>query len=369
MNSEQVQQITIKDLGNRLVESLKKSGNPKDASIQWKVMVEHFVYCLSNYDRLIPEAQKITDDSQEQIIAMVENQLPTLPDTVEIRKLKRLTRGTKGKRLFADGYIGILETDLDMTKAPELYKKTRELFKKNLQIIMDFYQDITDNTLSGSAMFCKLSLLGVCIDELLVAFHLSQRSYAGQAFSHIRTLQESLDLVELFDKEPQWADLWTSDKPSKEIWKEFKPFKVREKLGKDEIFGKIYSLLSAGGSHPSFEMLRTRCRMAIEPSPKGNRQFSISIGGIPKTKEAIFVHLFILLSMIMVLAQIINSFGKFLNEIETIETLKTMTDEFTSFVIEFLVRPLENSGQDMSAMKSSILETKESLLRKLQIEK
>ena len=166
----------------------------------------------------------------------------------------------------------------------------------------------------------------------------------------------------MFNKEPRWADLWTSDKQSKEIWKELKPAKVREKLGKDEFFGKIYSLLSGAGSHPSFEMLRTRCRMAVKPSPKGNRQFSISIGGTPKTKEAIFAHVFVLLSMVMILAQIANSFKKFLNEPEIVEILKS-TDEVTGFVVTFLVKPLEDAGQDMSDIKKFVLDTKEKLLK------
>ncbi len=363
MSTDQDKKITLQNLGTRLVESFKTSGDPKDSVIQWKIMVEHLTYCLSNYDHLTPEAQKVTDDLQEQLTVVVEEQMTAMPDTIEKRKMKRLSRGARGKRLFADGYIKVLETSLDATKTHAIYQKTRELFTKNLQIIMDLYQDITDNTLSGPAMFCKLSLLGICIDELLVAFHLSQRSYAGQSFSHIRTIQECLDLVELFNKEPKWAVLWTSDEQSKEIWRELKPSEVRKKLGKDEIFGKIYSLLSSSGSHPSFEMLRTRCRMAVKLSPKGNRQFSISVGGTPKTKEAIFAHVFVLLSMVMVLAQMANSFKKFLNDTEIMETLKSMTDEFTGFVIEFLVKPLEDAGRDMSDMKKSVLDTKEKLLK------
>lgn len=365
MSTNQNRKITLQDLGTRLVDSFKASGNPKDSLVQWKVMVEHLMYCLSNYDHLEPEAQKVTDDLQEQLTAMVEEQLEAMPDTIEKRKIRRLSRGSKGKRLYSDGYIKVLESPVDTAKVHAIYNKTRELFAKNLQIIMDFYQDITDNTLNGPAMFCKLTLIGVCIDELLVAFHLSQRSYAGQSFSHIRTIQECIDLVELFNKEPKWADLWTSDKPSKEIWKDLKPSKVREKLGKDEVFGKIYSLLSGSGSHPSFEMLRTRCRMAIKLTPKGHRQFSVSVGGTPKTKEAIFSHLFVLLSMVMVLAQMANSFKQFLNEAEIVETLKSMTDEFTGFVIEFLVKPLEDAGKDMSDMKKSVLDTKEKLLKGL----
>ncbi|GEM_PF-540371 len=363
MSSASDAKIDLEELGERLRASLKTSSNPKDSTILWKISVEHLIYCLSNYDRLTPEAKKVTDDLNKQMMALVEEQLPFLPDTAEKRKLKLLSRGAKGKRLFATGYIKILENPLNTTTTHPLYKKARELAEKNLQVIMDFCQDIMDSTLNGPAMFCKLSLLGVCIDELLVALHLSQRSYAGQVFSHIRTIQESLELIELFNKEPKYADLWASDKSSKEIWQQLKPSKVRKKLVKDEIFVKIYSLLSEAGSHPSFEMLRARCKMEVNLSPKGNRQFAISIGGTPKTKEAIFAHVFVLQSMIMVLAEIANSFGKLLNEAELTEAMKNIADEFTNFVIEYLVKPLEDCGQDISAMKMSILDIKNELLR------
>jgi len=59
--------------------------------------------------------------------------------------------------------------------------------------------------------------------------------------------------------------------------------------------------------------------------------------------------------MVMVLAQVINSFGKFLNESEVIEILKNMTDEFNNFVIDFLVKPMEDAGQDMFLLLNSML--------------
>ena len=52
-----------------------------------------------------------------------------------------------------------------------------------------------------------------------------------------------------------------------------------------------------------------------------------------------------------------------LNEPEIVEILKSMTDEFTGFVVTFLVKPLEDAGRDMSDMKKSVLDTKEKLLK------
>lgn len=359
--------ISIRDLGARLVESLKNTSNPRDPTNQWKVMMEHLVYSLSNYDRLTPEAQKVTDDLEKQVISLVDQQLQYMPDTLETRQLRRATRGAKGERLFATGYINALESPL--SSPTELFQKTRIVFEKHLQLIMDLYQDISDNTLSGPANFCKFSLLGICIDELLVAFHLSQRSYATQTFSHIRSIQEAIDLVELFNKEPQWVGLWISDKPSKEIWDELKPSQVRKKLGKDETFAKIYSLFSVTGTHPTFEMLRAKCRKGIGLSPKGNPQFSISIGGMPRTKESISTPIFLLFSLVMVLVQMINSFGRYLNEQEVLKILNEVTNDFLTFFEDCYIKPIKDSGADLQEMEGAIQEIKSELLSHLNVDK
>ena len=51
-----------------------------------------------------------------------------------------------------------------------------------------------------------------------------------------------------------------------------------------------------------------------------------------------------------------------LNEPEIVEILKS-TDEVTGFVVTFLVKPLEDAGQDMSDMEKFVLDTKEKLLK------
>jgi hypothetical protein len=47
----------------------------------------------------------------------------------------------------------------------------------------------------------------MCIDELVTAFHLAQHGFANQAYTHTRTVFESLNLVELFVKDASFADL------------------------------------------------------------------------------------------------------------------------------------------------------------------
>jgi len=85
--------------------------------------------------------------------------LPNLPDTVETRKIKRLNKGVKGERLSAKAQLDDLENPVK--NVTELHLKTRTFFENQLQIIMDFYQDILDNTSKGPAVFSKVSLLSV----------------------------------------------------------------------------------------------------------------------------------------------------------------------------------------------------------------
>ncbi len=363
--NEKTTQITVKDIGDRLVESLKNSGNPQDPANQWKVIMGHIMYGLSNYDQLTSEAQKVTDDLNQRALTFIEQQLPNLPDSVKTRQLRRATRGAQGKRLHAAGYINALESPQNDLK--DLFKKTRELFEKHLQFTMDLYQDVSDNTFGGVVNFCKYSLIGVCIDELIVAHHLCQHSYAAQAFSHIRSVQEAIDLIELFNKEPKWADLWAGDEPSKKVWEELKPSKVRKKLGRDETSGRIYSMFSVSGTHPSFEMIRSKCLKSAELSSKGNPQFSISIGGTPHTKEAVCSPIFLLFSLTMVFVQLLNSFGRFLHEQETLKILGEISNDFLSFFENNYIKPLKESSPEFKEMEEAIQKIKDDLLRGLNI--
>lgn len=343
--------ITKEDLSKKLTELVASAGDLKDPSNQWKWLMSHFQYCLANYENLTPEAQQLVDGFQEQVLNYMETQLPAMPDSILARQLRRSLKGAKGKRLFAQGYIKVLESPVDSPNV--LQKRSREIFEKRLQVIMDFVQDISEHKGSGPANFCKYALVSVCIDELLVAFHLLQKAYAAQTFSHLRTVQEALDLIALFYKEPKWADLWISDKPFKDVWAELKPGKVRAKLGKDHIFGKIYSLFSAQGSHPSFEMLRARCRSKV--NPKGERPLiSISIGGTPWSKEVIFGHVFLILLTCILLWETVLNFEDRLNKEEAKQEVIEAFKDFSDLFIETLIKPLQSRGRDLKEMEQSI---------------
>jgi len=354
------EQNADKAVNDHLIETLKRGTN--DPGTFFKAIMEHLAFSLSNYDHLSPEAKERTNALTSSILLSLEEQAASMPDTVEIRQWRRSIRNAKGERLTAGHFIQSLEGPV--AKLPALYQKSAALFEKHLQVILDFLQDIMEHTLSGPAEFCKVGLIGVCVDELLAAQHLARHSYAGQVMSHLRTVQEALDLIELFNKDPQAVDLWTSDQSWQEVWTKLKPGKVRGALDKDPVFGKIYGLFSNVGSHPSFEMVRNRSRNEGK-SNQGNPKIVLMLGGTPGTREAIFGHIFLAMSLVMLLVQISNTCHRYLNEKEVVGSLQNLISEFTDLVVDNLIKPLEGTNIETSAAMASALKLRNDALKGL----
>ena len=241
MADEKQELITPEMLKKRFAEKLKGIKQDDGPAIQ-KVLSDSMVYSLTNYDRLTPEAQKIVDEQTVIIRNHLENILKGLPDHVLVRQGKRLLRGSKGKRWHVNLCIDYLEKPVQSPTEIGLRGKT--IFDKYMQTIIDIYQDVLEHTHSGIATWSQLALFSMCFDELFVAFHLSQRSYAQQVFSHLRTIQEALDLINLFRIKPEESTLWTSDKDWRIVWEELRPRKVKKKIGSEDVFGKFYHITS-----------------------------------------------------------------------------------------------------------------------------
>lgn len=348
--------VTSEILKERFIEKLKGL-KQKGGLEMWTVLVDHMIYSLGNYDRMTPEAQKITDEQNAIMIKHVEDSIKGLPDDVMIRQANRFIRGSKGKRWHVNLCIEQLEKPVQSLN--EIESRCKSIFEKYMQPMVDMYQDILEHTHSGTVTFSQIALLGMCFDELFVVFHLSQRSYAQQAYSHLRTIQEALDLINLFRVKPEEADLWTSDEDWHKIWKELKPGKVKEKIGSEDVFGKFYHLFSDIGTHPSFNMMRLRCRMLRERSANGNPLFYISLGGTPKTKEAYFCHVFLVLSIVQILSCLLTVFNKYLNMKEIQSILEGLFTDFRDMFIDTLVKPLDDkaAAQKIEGIFASLLES------------
>lgn len=335
MADNNINQITLEMLHSRMTNSIKTL-DKSDASAQWTAICENAMFMLSNYDKLTTDAKKCADGVVELLAKQIEDITIQLPDSSTTRKLKRLARGSKGRRIHIPSCMQALMKPVDSPS--DLCNRTKVILGRYLQDAADFYQDIAENALSGPAQFSQLSLFGMCIEELLIAFHLCERSYAQQVFAHLRTIEESLDLIALFSKYPEDATIWTSDEDSKKIWGKLKPSKVRTKLGDSTSSGLFYHVFSDLGTHPTFNMMRMKCRVSRETMEGTRPRITVSFGGIPNTKEAFFAHIFIILSLLRLLGLMVSMFTRYLNMEEAQDVLIGLTADFKNLLADCLVK-------------------------------
>ena len=110
-------------------------------------------------------------------------------------------------------------------------------------------------------------MLFSCVHELVVCFHLAQHGYINQAYTHIRTVFESLNRVELFVRDESYASLWCSD-DERTKKRELSPVAVRSKLG---VKGDpLYAFFSAHGPHVTWEYVQSKSARKREASEKEN---------------------------------------------------------------------------------------------------
>lgn len=318
--------ITKEELSKKLEESLKQVKSEDLNAIQQSVF-NHLKFMFENYNNLTPDAQEVADNMMEIIQKHIGDVLEKLPDSKQKRLLRRYHAGSLGKRLLVEEMIKILESPPELKE--ENSKQFRAIFICRLQNITDFLFDIYQNTVSGPANFGQISLLGMCINELLVTFHLSQHYYTNQAYSHIRSVIENTDKIELFRVKPEWAEVWCSDDRDK-IRKELRPAEVRAKLGKSR-YDPMYAFFSTLGPHSTFQSVQATTFKKANSSSKGRPQFRQWLGGCPAEHHIVLVNGGALYALHLVLLQLLKSFGNFINEEEGIEVLKQSAVETVDY--------------------------------------
>ncbi len=354
-------QISVDDLKTRFHESMEKASDFKtNPATQQFVLFDQLRFGLENYDSMSAEAQKMTNKLKEDILSFMEENMKVLPDSPIKRTIGRHMRGAKGERVHVSSHLKKLASPFELTQA--FQKKCDEIFEKRMQLIVDFYQEVMGRK-NGAADFAKLGLLSGCIDELLVAYFLVQKNYPLQAFSHIRTCQEGLDLIALFNKEPRLSDEWAGDENTYEIWKKYKRL-VKDKLSRNKAREDIEGLLSNHGVHPTFDMLKVRCKM-LKNKEDGRTQFLVSIGGTPNTREVFSSHVILLYTVLMLMGELVASFSQLLNVEEVKKELSDACKEFTNFFAEFIIKPFIKDGKQYESVKQDLDKSLQKLLDSL----
>lgn len=318
--------ITKDDLKTNL-ERLLHNVTPGDMQTITQKMGEHLAYSLQHYDELDEETKKITDDSIESIKNYSAQLLTQLPDSKIKRQLDRLHASSMGKHFDIEAHIKALEAPLE--NIDDNLRECIRIFTSGLKYISDLIYDITQNTLQGPANFAQLSLLMICVNELLVTLHLLKHRYVNQAYSHIRTIFENLEKVELFRVKPQWADVWAGNDEKKK-WDELRPAKVREKLGKEK-HDPIYGLFSSLGIHGTFQAVQVQTARKVKEK-EDRPSFTVFVGGTPFEHNTVWVNGFGIYALYSVLLQLMRSFERYLNVEEGEEILKKIFDELKNYI-------------------------------------
>lgn len=323
--------ITKNDLKEHL-EKLLQNVTPGDMQTITKKIGEHLTYSIHHYDELDEEAKKITDDSIGTIKKYNAQLLIQLPDSKLRRKLARLQASSTGKFFDIEAHIKELESPPE--RIDNDLNECIRIFTSGLKHISGFIFDITQDTLKGSANFAQISLLMLCVNELLVTLHLLKHRYANQAYSHIRNIFEHLDKVELFRTKPEWADVWAG-KDEKLKWNELRPAEVRKKLGKTK-HDPIYGLFSSLGVHGSFQAIQLQA--AKKSREKEERpSFTFWVGGTPFEHNTVWVNGFGIYALYSVLFQTMRSFEQRINAEEGEEILKTSFTELINYILNYFL--------------------------------
>jgi len=338
-------------------ERLKGAESPEE---QWKAVMGVQTVLVRNYEHLSDHGKKACDHMLQQFLAHLEPAIAAMPDTAQARELRRNLKGIRGQRLNAKAELRRLE--LRPRKPGRLYSSTRRLFQKHLQHIMDLWQDVSGQTLSGQLQFALFYLIGLCIEEMLVAAHLAYRSYCGQAFTHIRAVHEALDLVDLFLKDPSQVDVWMTGQ-----WWKLMPKNVRKKLKRDDIFAKLYSLFSGIGVHPFYEGARARVRMRATKESGERLQLLFRLGNMGGTKEAIACQVYLLTTLSSLFVAIMKSFPQFLNEQEVDQFIAELLEDTYRYLDRNIFRHLKDQDPSIGEFKKSLREELNNIKRVLKI--
>src|SRR5215218_46312 len=80
--------------------------------------------------------------------------------------------------------------------------------------------------------FGIVHLMTRSLSDLLAGGHLAAHCYMPRAYSVLRPVLDSCDLIELFGQDPEQATLWTV---TEKAYSGFAPARVRKLIGRDKL--------------------------------------------------------------------------------------------------------------------------------------
>lgn len=321
--------IGSEQLKRRFIELLQASGEEGIGP----AIGEFAKYIGEHITDLTPEAEEIVEKFWAVLKPEVDAAVQRLPDTPEGRQIKRLFARTEGKHWDAEGLVRGLEASVD-PKHP-VVGAARPLFLRHFQVYLDLLWDVAQHTHEGPADVVRMVMFALAADELLVAFHTGQRGYASQAYAHVRTVFEAMNLVELFTRRPEEADVWVSA-DNKTKYHEFRPIAVRMKLH-EKRWDPIYGWLSEQGTHVTWDTIRNRAAFSRSRRSDEPGQIGLWVGGAPFVHNYMFATYLCLHALVMVMFKLAAVFNRYMNIKEAKELLRSASADLTQFVLDHYV--------------------------------
>jgi hypothetical protein len=318
--------ISLSNLKERLKELLAGVDLSNQSTVIATIS-EFLQFSFENYDSLDDEAKGYVDRAFETLRRNAQVAVDALPEGVEKRQALRHIGLAEGAHFRAGDLLGVLESPTQIQHS--IVPAARETFVQLLQHILDVLFDVSQHSHKGVAKFAKIGLFFWIVDELLVAFHLSQRAFTNQSYTHVRTVLEILDKIELFDKQPEWAELWVKGE-EKDLLRELSPSAVRKKLGEPK-HDPIYSFFSQLGPHGTFVGLQARGYRYRQPPDESAKHFRIWVGGSPMVHHIVWTNSY---CVHMALATLMKSIKVFEDSLNTGEMTRVM-DSATELVVRF----------------------------------
>jgi hypothetical protein len=331
--------ITLAQLKVQLQQLFAESDTANASQLQAKFW-EFMQYSIEHYDVLDEDAKSHIDRVFKELEKAAKTVADALPDGPEKRQMMRQLSLAGGGHFLAENLIAILESPGQ--RIHPILAAARQAFTQLLQKTLDVLFDATRHTYEGPANFAKIGLCYWAIDELLAAFRLAQCAFTNQSYAHIRTDIEILDLVELFDKQPKWAQLWATGN-DREVWKNLRPAAVRRKLGTPEQ-DPMYSFLSEHGSHGTFRGLQARSLRIEREGAEEKKSFRIWVGGSPMVQHIVWTNSLCVYIALRLLVKCISTFSGYLNADEIENVLETSSEITGQFFREHYVGWAKDEG-------------------------
>lgn len=156
-------------------------------------------------------------------------------------------------------------------------------FSAAAEPLLELLRSVSGPSLTSDSLTLAIChMLARATTDLLAGVHLISHLYLPQAYTVLRPVYEAIDLVELFAKDPQQADLWVS---TDKTFREFTPSAVRKKLGVARSTA-VRDHFTEHGTHPRLPGARLSGAVTEGPSQTDSNLY-LAVGPFAPSSGAI----------------------------------------------------------------------------------